>query len=738
MRIKVSSPRTSLIPQRLFNFVAQIVQCHGKNREAILDLAKYNDGMDASDYAHPRYIAALLRIGDLLDIDDGRFCPTLLANIGGVPQSSHDHQHKHASIKHLFINSDVIEIEAECEEYGGYHAQQSWFGYIQDEFDFQKRVWNDIVPDNTYRSLPTTGKLNCSIKNLITLDSRVPKITLDAKRIYEYLAGFQLYSEDYPFIREIIQNSIDATYYRAWDELIDNEDVALLSDFECRSSFEEYVRKYPILVSLKEQYLDKGLIECELKVVDHGMGMALDDIKKILHVGSESVKERKLAQRNMPEWVKPAGYFGIGLHSIFNFCDKVIIKTKKIDGLCYQMTVEKQENINITLVKLDGVKHTGTELIAYFYAPATPKNYYDGVFANHGKYDPLCDEVPPYFSTVVRREIAENFSIYPMDFYFNDDKINNLSLMPKTFKKEFEDIWTKGSVKGCDFNLYISMKHSTPKFLFKGVKFRTNVSYPGISGLINIFSGSAGYWLTIDRKNGRSDRNSDLNGLIKEIIKNNSCEIRSNTIDKVGADFYLYSILNESDNNLWENYEVYETPIKDYLSGLRELTFSLGMAKEHARYLKATEVAFKCLGDIVRFNKVSFSVKSAPDESKRRYNFLYSIHFKNDGEGNVDIDVNALKYNSYARNNTNRIVIPCFNKCFADISLPYDKIPEHVINDSYFKNWVSDFIFLPKNHSEKEIDLEVIYGFYLKNSLTDMSKEIFIDKYTECWSHIID
>ncbi|MRT58133.1 hypothetical protein GJV11_18640, partial [Enterobacteriaceae bacterium RIT693] len=420
-RIKVNSPRTSLIPQRLFNFVAEIVQCHGKNREAILEIVKYNDGMDANDYAHPRYIAALLRIGDLLDIDDGRFCPTLLANIGDVPQSSHDHQHKHASIKHLFITSDVIEIEAECEEYGGYHAQQSWFSYIQDEFDYQKRVWNEIVPDNTYRSLPTTGKLKCSIKNLITLDSRVPKITLDPKRIYEYLAGFQLYSEDYPFIREVIQNSIDATYYRAWEELNYTESIELLSDAECRDSFEEYVKKYPVHVSIKEQCIQEGLIKCELRVVDQGTGMALDEIKKILHVGSESVKERKLAQRKMPEWVKPAGYFGIGLHSVFNFCEKVVIKTKKIGFPCYEMTVEKIDGMSITLVELDGEKNIGTELLAYFYSPETPRHYYDNGTRSHGKYDPLCDDVPPYFSTVVREAISDNFNMYPMDIYFNNE-----------------------------------------------------------------------------------------------------------------------------------------------------------------------------------------------------------------------------------------------------------------------------------------------------------------------------
>jgi hypothetical protein len=108
--------------------VAQIVQCHGRNPDAILELAKYNDGMDAEDYAHPRYIAALLRIGDLLDIDDGRFCPTLLANIGNVPVSSKNHQEKHASIKHLLINSEVIEIKLSANNMG--HIMHNKAGLI--------------------------------------------------------------------------------------------------------------------------------------------------------------------------------------------------------------------------------------------------------------------------------------------------------------------------------------------------------------------------------------------------------------------------------------------------------------------------------------------------------------------------------------------------------------------------------------------------------------------------------
>ncbi|WP_158700226.1 HD domain-containing protein [Cronobacter dublinensis] len=295
-QIKIDSPRTILIPNRLFRFIAQIVQCHGRDREEILSLPKINDGMDITDYAHPRYIAALLRIGDLLDIDDGRFCPTLLANIGQVPQSSIDHQHKHASINDILINSDVIEINAECDHYGGYYAQQNWFDYIQSEFDFQKRIWDRIVPDNSYKSLPTIKALNCEIKGYITLDRKVPKITLDEKRVYSYLTGSHLYSEQLPFLREVVQNAIDATYYKVWEDVLFNPNFLTLSEHKQKITFEESLAKESINIKLKEVINsdlmpgvtnDKKSILYELFIKDCGDGMAENDIKKCLRWGQE-------------------------------------------------------------------------------------------------------------------------------------------------------------------------------------------------------------------------------------------------------------------------------------------------------------------------------------------------------------------------------------------------------------------------------------------------------------------
>lgn len=189
---------------------------------------------------------------------------------------------------------------------------------------------------------------------------------------------------------------------------------------------------------------------------------------------------------------------------------------------------------------------------------------------------------------------------------------------------------------------------------------------------------------------------------------------------------------------LWKDYEINDKSVRQFFTGQSELSvsFGLGIIRGTRGVLKAQSVIFKCLGDIVNFSKVSFTVtrNSAHDKS----DYIYNIKFKDDGKGCADIDVSALKYISYTRKNTSRIVIPCFNDCYIDISLPSNKIPDYVVNNSYFKSWVNDFIFLPKGSNDKDADLEIIYDFYLKNSLLKVDKDSFFEKYTECWNHILN
>ena len=61
-----------MIQQRLILLLADIVCLHTKSSKKVLDLDYRTNGFNA-DYAHPRFLAQMLRMGDLLDADNNRF-----------------------------------------------------------------------------------------------------------------------------------------------------------------------------------------------------------------------------------------------------------------------------------------------------------------------------------------------------------------------------------------------------------------------------------------------------------------------------------------------------------------------------------------------------------------------------------------------------------------------------------------------------------------------------------------
>jgi hypothetical protein len=78
------SPR-SVIPPRIFKMLANICSSHTKDFRDVLALPFCQVGIDLED-AHPRFIACMLRVGDLLDLDNNRF---FRGNVANAYQSSH-------------------------------------------------------------------------------------------------------------------------------------------------------------------------------------------------------------------------------------------------------------------------------------------------------------------------------------------------------------------------------------------------------------------------------------------------------------------------------------------------------------------------------------------------------------------------------------------------------------------------------------------------------------------------
>lgn len=70
-QIGLASPRTTLIPRRLFDVLGKICAHHGRNFDETMRLPFRESGLGTDD-AHPRFIACMLRLGDLLDLDNNR------------------------------------------------------------------------------------------------------------------------------------------------------------------------------------------------------------------------------------------------------------------------------------------------------------------------------------------------------------------------------------------------------------------------------------------------------------------------------------------------------------------------------------------------------------------------------------------------------------------------------------------------------------------------------------------
>ena len=72
------------IPQRIFLWIAKCAGLHTASTfEHIMELPQEDNGF-ASDYLHPRFVAVLLQLGDILDMDNDRFHPLTRECIGAI------------------------------------------------------------------------------------------------------------------------------------------------------------------------------------------------------------------------------------------------------------------------------------------------------------------------------------------------------------------------------------------------------------------------------------------------------------------------------------------------------------------------------------------------------------------------------------------------------------------------------------------------------------------------------
>lgn len=346
------------IPMRIFLSIAACGGLHATwGFSPILELPKEDSGY-ALDKIHPRFVAVMLQLGDALDMDNDRFHPLMLDYVGSLSKTSKSHYDKHKAIRCLQITPSEIFIEANCPDQSALHLVRKACDGIEDLLKEASYHWAEIVPDELHGCLPTLLPPKLRINNQSIPKELVScRFNISQEKAFFLLEGSNLYANSFAFLRELLQNAIDATKLQCWH------------DYQCSNTryMEEgagYIHqvknlrpeRYPIEITLRvaaesrmeqrffsDQEMDRACVRKEdcvygvyVEIRDTGTGITKEALRTISQVGtSHSLAQNYLLK--MPPLLRPTGKFGIGLQSVFIVNNKFSCQTHARNDEAYQV-----------------------------------------------------------------------------------------------------------------------------------------------------------------------------------------------------------------------------------------------------------------------------------------------------------------------------------------------------------------------------------------------------------------
>ena len=331
-----------LLPSRYLTLLSKVAYLHGTNFDEVMKILKQDADGYKGDYIHPRFIACMIRMGDLLDIDSNRFNDFASSMIKEVPESSKAHFDKHQAVKHLLISPSGIEAELDCKTDASYRVARQVFDWLEKEVEKLSRNWSLIAPDNLGGLPPVlhTDSINILFNGTRTRTELMNlRFDISSKKTFEMLKGGAIYKNPgRVFLREIVQNALDATKLQIWQDM----DIHLPFDLEnpkrhigSRKDIRFFgdipasvYNKYPVSLDVDYNKEDQSItVTCE----DCGTGISDESlIRMTSQVGAsrKADKDYEKTIKAMPYFLQPTAAFGLGLQTVFYVTDEFIVETR--------------------------------------------------------------------------------------------------------------------------------------------------------------------------------------------------------------------------------------------------------------------------------------------------------------------------------------------------------------------------------------------------------------------------
>ncbi len=318
----------------LLRTIAAVCIAHGFEQRELEDRDRYPDRRDIEgDEVNVRFAALLLRLGDLLEMSHDRACPLLMNAASPLPAESYAHWTQYQRITHSLVAPDLIELRAECANQEEHRFLADWCQWLVAEVkgasvlmarcsrhsEWQLPKAELEGPDATIKITPSASA------------SYIPsnwKFELDSETVFRRFID-DIYAAPETFLRELIQNSLDALRCRLYLDL--QKDGLAVPEFPTQTDTSLRAR-YTVHIELRNVALPNPLSgEMEerqvLTVVDTGIGMDKDIVQRYLLQVGRSFYTTPEFQRNFR--FVPTSRFGLGFLSVFAVSDRIAIETFK-------------------------------------------------------------------------------------------------------------------------------------------------------------------------------------------------------------------------------------------------------------------------------------------------------------------------------------------------------------------------------------------------------------------------
>lgn len=277
-----------------------------------------------------KFLCYVLRLADILDFDGDRTPDVLFKAISFSSPVSLQEWEKHKGVKEWSINENEIAFSMEYSHPAYEKAARDFLGWIDRELE---QVHLAIV--ELQGTLPNYGiiaptKVTSHIQSK-GYEYHDLSFSLSRDEVVKLFLTDELYGDKSLFVRELLQNSLDALRLRKAVKAMEKQDW---NEGEVRL----------------RHYLDdegRSTLECE----DNGCGMDLRVIEQYFgRVGrsyyrSNEFERLKAGLKQTGVDFDPCSRFGIGFMSVFMVADLVYVETRKEDGEPYAIEINGLSNL---------------------------------------------------------------------------------------------------------------------------------------------------------------------------------------------------------------------------------------------------------------------------------------------------------------------------------------------------------------------------------------------------------